>query len=214
MRGVLFLDELPEFSRTSMEVLRQPIEDGKITIARVAATFSYPCSVMLVCAMNPCPCGYFGHPTRKCTCPKGAPQKYLSRVSGPRLDRLDIHIEVPPVDFDALSQKEGSEECSSEIKARVNKAREIQRRRFKGTSVTCNAKMDSALTRKYCIMTTAAANILRLSFDKFGRSARAYDKVLRVARTIADLDGSDVIDTKHIAEAVQYRSLDRKFWKE
>ena len=212
--GVLFLDELPEFSRTSMEVLRQPIEDGKITIARVAATFSYPCSVMLVCAMNPCPCGYFGHPTRKCTCPKGAPQKYLSRVSGPLLDRLDIHIEVPPVDFDALSQKEGSEECSSEIKARVNKAREIQRRRFKGTSVTCNAKMDSALTRKYCIMTTAAANILRLSFDKLGLSARAYDKVLRVARTIADLDGSDVIDTKHIAEAVQYRSLDRKFWKE
>ena len=212
--GVLFLDELPEFSRTSMEVFRQPIEDGKITIARVAATFSYPCSVMLVCAMNPCPCGYFGHPTRKCTCPKGAPQKYLSRVSGPLLDRLDIHIEVPPVDFDALSQKEGSEECSSEIKARVNKAREIQRRRFKGTSVTCNAKMDSALTRKYCIMTTAAANILRLSFDKLGLSARAYDKVLRVARTIADLDGSDVIDTKHIAEAVQYRSLDRKFWKE
>ena len=212
--GVLFLDELPEFSRTSMEVLRQPIEDGKITIARVAATFSYPCSVMLVCAMNPCPCGYFGHPTRKCTCPKGAPQKYLSRVSGPLLDRLDIHIEVPPVDFDALSQKEGSEECSSEIKARVNNAREIQRRRFKGTSVTCNAKMDSALTRKYCIMTTAAANILRLSFDKLGLSARAYDKVLRVARTIADLDGSDVIDTKHIAEAVQYRSLDRKFWKE
>ena len=212
--GVLFLDELPEFSRTSMEVLRQPIEDGKITIARVAATFSYPCSVMLVCAMNPCPCGYFGHPTRKCTCPKGAPQKYLSRVSGPLLDRLDIHIEVPPVDFDALSQKEGSEEGDSEIKARVNNAREIQRRRFKGTSVTCNAKMDSALTRKYCIMTTAAANILRLSFDKLGLSARAYDKVLRVARTIADLDGSDVIDTKHIAEAVQYRSLDRKFWKE
>ena len=170
--------------------------------------------VLFVCAMNPCPCGYFGHPTRKCTCPKGAPQKYLSRVSGPLLDRLDIHIEVPPVDFDALSQKEGSEECSSEIKARVNKAREIQRRRFKGTNVTCNAKMDSALTRKYCIMTTAAANILRLSFDKLGLSARAYDKVLRVARTIADLDGSDVIDTKHIAEAVQYRSLDRKFWKE
>ena len=130
--GVLFLDELPEFSRTSMEVLRQPIEDGKITIARVAATVSYPCSVMLVCAMSPCPCGYFGHPTRKCTCPKGAPQKYLSRVSGPLLDRLDIHIEVPPVDFDALSQKEGSEECSSEIKARVNKARERSEERRVG----------------------------------------------------------------------------------
>ena len=231
--GVLFLDELPEFSRTSMEVLRQPIEDElpeyqrnlletlrqpledkEITVTRSAHTVTYPANFMLIASMNPCPCGYFGHPTRKCTCPKGAPQKYLSRVSGPLLDRLDIHIEVPPVDFDALSQKEGSEECSSEIKARVNNAREIQRRRFKGTSVTCNAKMDSALTRKYCIMTTAAANILRLSFDKLGLSARAYDKVLRVARTIADLDGSDVIDTKHIAEAVQYRSLDRKFWKE
>ena len=212
--GVLFLDELPEFSRTALEVLRQPIEDGSITISRAGQKCTYPCSIMVVAAMNPCPCGYYGDPTRKCTCPKGAPQKYLSRVSGPLLDRLDIHIEVPPVDFDALSQKEGSEECSSEIKARVNNAREIQRRRFKGTSVTCNAKMDSALTRKYCIMTTAAANILRLSFDKLGLSARAYDKVLRVARTIADLDGSDVIDTKHIAEAVQYRSLDRKFWKE
>ena len=210
--GVLFLDELPEFSRTAMEVMRQPIEDGKITIARVAATFSYPCSVMLVCAMNPCPCGYFGHPTRHCTCPTGAPQRYLSRVSGPLLDRVDIHIEVPPVDFDDLSKKT-AEEHSSEIKKRVNTAREIQRKRFKGTTVTCNAKMDSALTRKYCVTSEPAAKMLKISFEKLGLSARAYDKVLRVARTIADLDKSDIIETTHIAEAVQYRSLDRKFWK-
>lgn len=210
--GVLFLDELPEFSRTAMEVMRQPIEDGKITIARVAATFSYPCSVMLVCAMNPCPCGYFGHPTRHCSCPTGAPQRYLSRVSGPLLDRLDIHIEVPPVAFDDLAKK-SDEECSADIKKRVNAAREIQRKRFKGSDVTCNAKMDSGMTRKYCITSEPAAKMLKMSFDKLGLSARAYDKVLRVARTIADLDKSEIIETTHIAEAVQYRSLDRKFWK-
>lgn len=211
--GVLFLDELPEFSRTAMEVMRQPIEDGVITIARVAATFSYPCSVMLISAMNPCPCGYFGHPTRKCTCPHGAPQKYLSRVSGPLLDRLDIHVEVPPVAFDELA-KTSEEETSAQIKKRVNTARGIQRERFAGTSVACNAKMDSAMTRKYCVMTESAAKILKLSFEKLGLSARAYDKVLRCARTIADLDGKETIDTAHVAEAVQYRSLDRKFWKE
>lgn len=210
--GVLFLDELPEFSRTAMEVMRQPIEDNKITIARVAATYSYPCSVMLVCAMNPCPCGYFGHPTRHCTCPSGAPQKYLSRVSGPLLDRLDIHIEVPPVPFDDLSKK-STEESSAEIKKRVNKAREIQIQRFKGSNVTCNAKMDSGMTRKYCVTSEPAANMLKISFDKLGLSARAYDKVLKIARTIADLDESEIIETIHIAEAVQYRSLDRKFWK-
>ena len=210
--GVLFLDELPEFSRTAMEIMRQPIEDGKITIARVAATFSYPCSVMLVCAMNPCPCGFYGHPTRKCTCPAGAPQRYLSRVSGPLLDRLDIHIEVPPVDFDDLS-KTAKEESSASIKARVDRAREIQQARLAGTGITCNAKMDASLTRKFCTPTPAAAAMLKAAFEKLGLSARAYDKVLRVARTIADLDGAEQIDVPHIAEAVQYRSLDRKFWK-
>lgn len=210
--GVLFLDELPEFSRAAMEIMRQPIEDGKITIARAAATFSYPCSVMLICAMNPCPCGYFGHPTRRCTCPAGAPQRYLARISGPLLDRLDIHIEVPPVDFDALS-KTDKEESSAAIKARVNAARAVQQARLAGTGVSCNAKMDSALTRRFCTPTPEAAALLKKAFEQLGLSARAYDKVLRVARTIADLDGAQTIDVPHIAEAVQYRSLDRKFWK-
>lgn len=210
--GVLFLDELPEFSRQSMEAMRQPIEDGKITIARVAATFSYPCSIMLVCAMNPCPCGFYGHPTRQCTCPKGAAARYLSKVSGPLLDRLDIHIEVPPVEFMELSSKQKAEP-SSEIKKRVNAARLVQQKRFEGTDITCNAKMDSAATKKYCVLTPDASEMLKAAFDNLGLSARAYDKVLRVARTIADLDNSETIEVQHIAEAVGYRSLDRKFWQ-
>lgn len=211
--GVLFLDELPEFPRNTMEILRQPLENGTITISRAACSLTYPCSVMLITAMNPCPCGYFGHPTRKCTCPKGAPARYLSKVSGPLLDRLDIHIEVPPVDFAQLSSNE-SGEMSAEIRKRVNAARAIQNERFKGTGVTCNAKMTPALTRKYCIMTDEAARLLEISFERLGLSARAYDKILRVARTIADLDNSELIEKPHILEAIQYRSLDRKFWKE
>ncbi|MDO4397607.1 MAG: YifB family Mg chelatase-like AAA ATPase [Oscillospiraceae bacterium] len=211
--GVLFLDELPEFPRNTMEILRQPLENGTITISRAACSLTYPCSVMLITAMNPCPCGYFGHPTRKCTCPKGAPARYLSKVSGPLLDRLDIHVEVPPVDFAQLSSNE-SGETSAEIRKRVNAARAIQNERFKGTGVTCNAKMTPALTRKYCIMTDEAAQLLEISFERLGLSARAYDKILRVARTVADLDNSELIEKPHILEAIQYRSLDRKFWKE
>lgn len=210
--GVLFLDELPEFTRNTMEVLRQPIENGTITISRAACALTYPCSVMLICAMNPCPCGYFGHPTRKCSCPKNAPARYLSKVSGPLLDRLDIHIEVPPVDFNQLSDREESESSAS-IRERVNEARKIQLERFKGTNVTCNAKMTSSLTRKYCVLSETASKTLELSFEKLGLSARAYDKILKVARTIADLDGAENIENKHILEAIQYRSLDRKFWK-
>ena len=210
--GVLFLDELPEFTRNTMEVLRQPIENGTITISRAACALTYPCSVMLICAMNPCPCGYFGHPTRKCSCPKNAPARYLSKVSGPLLDRLDIHIEVPPVDFNQLSDREESESSAS-IRERVNKARKIQLERFKGTNVTCNAKMTSSLTRKYCVLSETASKTLELSFEKLGLSARAYDKILKVARTIADLDEAENIENKHILEAIQYRSLDRKFWK-
>ena len=210
--GVLFLDELPEFSRSSMEILRQPIEDGKITIARVAATYSYPCSVMLVCAMNPCPCGNFGHPTKPCTCAKGAPARYLSKVSGPLLDRLDIHIEVPAVEYDELSSNEKAE-CSANIKKRVDAARKIQQERLRGSHISCNAKMTSAMTREFCQITDDAAKLLKASFEQLGLSARAYDKILRVARTIADLDNSEIINSDHILEAVQYRSLDRKFWK-
>ena len=210
--GVLFLDELPEFSRNTMEVLRQPIENGTITISRAACALTYPCSVMLICAMNPCPCGYFGHPTRTCSCPNGAPARYLSKVSGPLLDRLDIHIEVPPVDYAQLSESEAGEP-SSAIRERVNNARKIQIERFKGTNISCNAKMTSSLTRKYCVLSESASKTLELSFERLGLSARAYDKILKVARTIADLDGSENIENKHILEAIQYRSLDRKFWK-
>lgn len=210
--GVLFLDELPEFPRNTMEVLRQPIENGTITISRAACALTYPCSVMLICAMNPCPCGYFGHPTRTCSCPKGAPARYLSKVSGPLLDRLDIHIEVPPVDYKQLSDTEEAE-SSAEIRKRVNAARQIQLKRFEGTNITCNAKMNSAMTRKFCQLSPSAAKTLELSFERLGLSARAYDKILKVARTIADLDESENIENQHILEAIQYRSLDRKFWK-
>ncbi len=209
--GVLFLDELPEFSRITMEAMRQPIEDGVVTISRVAGTLSYPCSVMLVCAMNPCPCGYFGHPTKKCTCPTGAPARYLSKVSGPLLDRLDIHIEVPQVNFDELSDN-AKGEPSENIKARVNTARRIQLKRFDGTNVKSNAQMSAEMTRKFCVMSESATQLLKNSFERLNLSARAYDKILRVARTIADLDGAEIIDLHHIAEAIQYRSLDRKFW--
>lgn len=210
--GVLFLDELPEFERSAMEVLRQPLEDGQVTISRVAGRLTYPCSVMLVCAMNPCPCGFYGHPTRECSCPKGAVQRYLSRVSGPLLDRLDLHVEVPPVDFTELSSQEQTESSAS-IKARVNVARKLQQERFAGTGVTCNARMSPGMTREYAQVTDAGMKLLKNAFEKMGMSARAYDKVLRVARTIADLDTSETVDAVHIAEAVQYRSLDRKYWQ-
>lgn len=210
--GVLFLDELPEFSRTSMEALRQPLEDGRITISRVACSLTYPCSIMLVCAMNPCPCGYLGHPTKKCTCQQGAASRYLSKVSGPLLDRLDIHIEVPPVDFNQLSGSVVGE-SSNAIRGRVNKARKIQQERFSATDISSNSRMSSSQTREFCKMTESASSLLKAAFEKLDLSARAYDKILRVARTIADLDEVKIISNKHISEAIQYRSLDRKFWK-
>ncbi len=209
--GVLFLDELPEFSRDAMEVLRQPIEDGSVTISRVNGTLTYPCSVMLVAAMNPCPCGYFGHPTRACTCSAQAVNRYLSRVSGPLLDRLDIHVEVPPVEFDKLASTEKAEP-SSEIKKRVNAARERQRERLAGTGITCNANITPGYLTELCRPSAAAKELLRIAFDKLGLSARAYDRVLKVSRTIADLEESRDILPQHAAEAVQYRSLDRKYW--
>ncbi|MBQ3151174.1 MAG: YifB family Mg chelatase-like AAA ATPase [Clostridia bacterium] len=210
--GVLFLDEFPEFARSTMEILRQPMEDGKITISRAAGTLSFPCSIMLVCAMNPCPCGFYGHPTKPCTCNSGAASRYLSKVSGPVLDRLDIHIEVPPIDFKSMNDGVKSE-SSTEIRKRVNAARKIQQKRLEGTGASCNGRMDAALTREFCVMSDEATVLLQKAFDTMGLSARAYDKLLRVARTCADLDGSDRIEFPHIAEAIQYRSLDRKFWQ-
>ena len=209
--GVLFLDELPEFSRAAMEVLRQPIENGEITISRVSGTLSYPCDVMLVAAMNPCPCGYYGHPTRKCICGPKAVTRYLSKVSGPLLDRIEIQIEVPPVEFSDLTSQI-QEESSADIKKRVNKARYIQQERYKGTGVKCNSGITPAMLNKCCPMDDKAQQLLGKAFDKMGLSARAYDRILKVSRTIADLDQSEVIKSIHIAEAVQYRSLDRKYW--
>ena len=209
--GVLFLDELPEFNRAAMEVLRQPIENGWVTISRVGGTVSYPCSVMFVAAMNPCPCGYFGHPTHRCTCTPQAVGRYLSRVSGPLLDRLDLHIEVPPVEFDELASEEKAE-SSAAIRARVNAAREIQNRRFRGTAITCNARITPDRLHEFCPLSEKTSALLKTAFERFGLSARAFDRVLKVCRTIADLDGSETIEPRHVAEAVQYRSLDRKYW--
>jgi magnesium chelatase family protein len=209
--GVLFLDELPEFNRNALEVLRQPMEDGSVMISRASGTVSYPCTVMLVCAMNPCPCGFFGHPTRRCTCPQGAAQRYLSRVSGPLLDRLDIHIEVPPVDFKRLSSDDASEP-SEAIRARVNRARKLQQERLESEGIHANGQMSAAQTRRFCRLDEAGRRLLEGAFQTLGLSARAYDKILRVARTIADLEGSPKMEPQHLAEAIQFRSLDRKFW--
>ena len=210
--GVLFLDELPEFSRVAMESLRQPLEDSCVTISRVSASLTYPCSIMLVAAMNTCTCGYFGHPTRTCKCSPNAQQTYLSRISGPLLDRIDLHIEVPPVEYEQLSSKNPSESSAS-IRERVNAARAIQLERFRGTSVISNARIPAGMLRKVCAMTDDASSMLHGVFDRMGLSARAYDRLLKVARTIADLDSAEIIDTRHLSAAVQYRSLDRKYWR-
>jgi magnesium chelatase family protein len=196
-----------------MESLRQPLEDGVVTISRVAGTLTYPCSITLVAAMNPCPCGYFGHPTKKCTCSKQQVSRYLSKISGPMLDRLDIHVEVPPIDFDSLKTK-GAEESSAAIRERVNNARRLQEERYKGSGITCNARLTPSMLEKYCIMSEEAERALKLAFDRMGLSARAYDRLLKVSRTIADLDGSERIETPHIMQAIQFRSLDRKYWGE
>ena len=168
--------------------------------------------IKMVVAMNPCPCGYFGHPTRSCTCAKGAVQRYLARVSGPLLDRLDLHVEVPAVNYDELnSDTQG--ESSAEIKARVNAARQLQRQRYSGTNVRCNARHTPSTLKQFCVMDDRASMLLKTAFEKMGFSARAYDRVLKVSRTIADLDGCEVINSSHISEAIQYRNLDRKYWR-
>ena len=211
--GVLFLDELPEFKRDVMEAMRQPIEDGKVTVSRVSGSLTYPSSIMLVAAMNPCPCGYFGHPTKQCICSQNTVRKYLNRISGPMLDRIDLHVEVPPVDYMALSSN-AKEETSAEIRARVNKARLIQQKRYEGTGITCNARLTPKLAKIHCKMSDDAEKYLQMSFDRLGLSARAYDRILKVARTIADLAESEIIEKQHIYTAISFRSLDRKYWGE
>lgn len=209
--GVLFLDELPEFPRNAMEALRQPMEDRTVTISRVGGNAVFPCRFLLAAAMNPCPCGYFGHPTRPCTCSPHAVERYLGRVSGPLLDRMDLHIEVPPVEFEALSSH-GAGESSSVIRKRVEAARRRQAERYAGLGCACNADIPASRLQEACSVTEEAERLLKRAFEKFGFSARSYERVLKVARTIADLDGCDTIGTAHAAEAVQYRTLDRKYW--
>ena len=209
--GVLFLDELPEFSKSALETLRQPLEDSKVTISRAMGRFTYPCSFTLIAAMNPCPCGFYNHPVRQCTCSEDMVKRYLSKVSGPLLDRIDIHVEVPAVNYDDLTAK-ANEESSESIRKRVNKARAIQTKRFEGTSISCNANIDSSLFQKVCVVDDRANMLLKNAFDKLGLTARAYDRILKVARTIADLEGSEVIKSHHLTEAIQYRSLDRKYF--
>ena len=211
--GVLFLDELPEFSKQSTEVLRQPLEDHKITINRASGRVTFPCSFMLVCAMNPCRCGYYGHPSRKCTCRKNDIDAYLQKISGPLLDRIDIQIEVPSVSYEALAENK-SEVSSAQMRERVVKARNkaVERFRADGISVYSNASMESSHIRKYCNLSDQASMLLKNAFDRLGLSGRGYDRILRLARTIADLDDSEIIEGKHIAEAIQLRSLDRKYW--
>lgn len=211
--GVLFLDELPEYKRTVLEVMRQPLEDRKVTISRAKFTVDYPASFMLITAMNPCPCGYYNHPDKDCVCAPGVVQKYLNKISGPLLDRIDLHVEVTPVSFDELSGKTRATEDSASIRKRVVQARVVQDERFEGSEgVFCNAQMSSKQIRTYCKIDSSAQQILKNAMDKLGLSARAYDRILKVARTIADLDFKNEIEASHIAEAIQFRSLDRDNW--
>jgi len=209
--GVLFLDELPEFKRTVLEVMRQPLEDRVIRISRAKSSVEFPASFMLVTAMNPCPCGYYNHPQKECVCAPGTVQKYLNRISGPLLDRIDIHVEVVPVAYGELSSERVSEK-SEVVRDRVIKAREIQAARFEGTGIYCNAQMSSKLLKTYCNINEAGHQLLKTAMEKLNLSARAYDRILKVARTIADLNASDNIETTHLAEAINYRSLDRENW--
>ncbi|MBO7196532.1 MAG: YifB family Mg chelatase-like AAA ATPase [Clostridia bacterium] len=214
--GVLFLDELPEFPKTVTESLRQPLEDGIVTVTRAAAKVSYPSSFMLVCAMNPCKCGYFGDPTRQCRCAPGAITKYLERVSGPLLDRIDIEIELPAVTYNEISGRTAPGESSAVIRERVNAARKFtddRLRRGGDKPGVLNARMSTDLLRKYCTPSEEGSELMKAAFESLGLSARGHDRVLRVARTIADLDGAEQINEDHIAEAIMYRSLDRKYWK-
>ncbi|MCS6821146.1 MAG: YifB family Mg chelatase-like AAA ATPase [Microscillaceae bacterium] len=210
--GVLFLDELPEFKRTVLEVMRQPLEERKVTISRAKVSVEFPANFMLIASMNPCPCGYYNHPNRECVCAAGAVQKYLNKISGPLLDRIDLHVEVTPVSFEEMTSKRKSESSKS-IRERVIKAREIQLERFKNhRGIYCNAMMPPQLAQQICLLSEAGKRLLKTAMERLGLSARAFDRILKVARTIADLANSPDILIEHLAEAIQYRSLDRESW--
>jgi len=211
--GVLFLDELPEFKRTVLEVMRQPMEERRVTISRAKVSVEYPASFMLVASMNPCPCGFHNHPDKECVCGPGVVKRYVSRISGPLLDRIDLHVEVTPVSYAELSSTERPKVCSAEIRERVLQARDIQAKRFDGRSdVYCNAHMTSKMVREVCALTDAGITLLRTAMERLQLSARAYDRILKVARTAADLSGSPDIRIEDLAEAIHYRSLDRDGW--
>ena len=204
-KGVLFLDEMPEFRKDTLDMMRQPLEDGNVTISRISATVSYPAEFMLVCAMNPCKCGWYGDPSGRCRCSEAAVENYRSRISGPMLDRIDIVVEVPAVHFEDLRSR-AEAEASASVKARVNAARAIQNRRF-GTGGMCNARMGPEEMRRYCDLGEESAALMKNAFESMGLTARSYDRILKVARTVADLDGSETIEPQHIAEAIQYRAV-------
>lgn len=210
--GVLFLDELPEFKKESLEVLRGPLEDGNVTISRVNATLTYPSKFMFVASMNPCPCGFYGSKDKECTCSEQAITRYMGKISGPLLDRIDIQIEVTPVKYQSL-ENGSANETSEDIRKRVNAARKIQLNRYKGLDIYSNSELTPSLIKKYCKLDKKSGQILHNAFDKLGLSARAYGRILKVARTIADLEAKENIQVNHIAEAIQYRNLDRKYWK-
>ena len=203
--GVLFLDELPEFDKSTLEALRQPLEDGFVTITRAAGTLTLPSRFMLVCAMNPCKCGWYGHPSGRCTCSENQVEQYMRRISGPLLDRIDMYIEVPSVEYEAMRRKD-TPESSAVIRQRVNAAREVQKQRFAGTEVSCNAYMTPAMIGRYCQLDDAGERLMQGAFDRLGLTGRSHDRILRMARTIADLEGSERIEASHLAEAIQFRS--------
>lgn len=209
--GVLFLDEIAEYDRKFIETLRQPLEDGQITVARNKLTVTYPSSFILISSMNPCPCGNYGSKTHPCRCTPNQIHNYLNKLSGPIMDRIDMHVEVDSITYDDLTSKT-EEECSASIKERVNKAREVQLKRFANSKIYSNAKMNVVQAKKYCVLDDDAQEMVKMAFDKLKLSARAHDRILKVARTIADLEGSENIKAPHIAEAIQYRSMDRKYW--
>ncbi len=210
--GVLFLDEIPEFPKSVIEVLRQPMEDGSISISRANGSFTFPAKFMMIAAMNPCICGYYGDPTHECTCSRSQIDRYLGKISGPLLNRIDIQIEVSPVKYDDL-KNESDEESSCEIKKRIARAREIQKNRYANTRILTNSELSGKYISKYCKIDKESEMLLREAFEKLGLSARAYGKIIKVARTIADLEENEFIECRHVAEALQYRGLDRKYWR-